>query len=45
MLSEMLTQIETFPLWLQLWLNWMQFILILMPVIFINRREAQIILV
>lgn len=45
MLGEMMAQFEVFPLWVQWWLRWMQLVLIVLPVFFIRRREAQILLV
>lgn len=44
MAGEIFSQIELLPLPLRLWLNWMQFTLILAPLIFFKTREAQIIL-
>ncbi len=40
--NEMNAQIAQFPQWLQWWLTWMQTLLILLPVVFITRREAQV---
>lgn len=39
--NDMNAQIAQFPTWLQYWLTWMQTMLILMPFVFIKRREAQ----
>ncbi len=42
--TEMNAQIAQFPEWLQWWLTWMQTVLILLPCLFILRREAQVLL-
>ena len=44
-ITAMNEQIALFPLWLQYWLTWMQTILIVLPFIFIKRREAQVLIV
>ncbi len=43
--NEMNAQIAQFPVWLQWWLTWMQTLLILLPFVFIKRREAQVLIV
>ena len=43
--TDMNAQIAQFPLWLQWWLTWMQTVLILLPFVFIKRREAQVLIV
>ncbi|PCJ24041.1 MAG: hypothetical protein COA96_10550 [SAR86 cluster bacterium] len=45
MLAEINEQIAQFPTWIQRWLVWMQFILIVCPVLFIKFREAQALVV
>jgi hypothetical protein len=42
--NEMNAQVAQFPIWLQWWLTWMQTLLILLPFLFIMRREAQALL-
>lgn len=44
MFNEMNAQIAQFPQWLQWWLTWMQTLLILLPFLFIKRREAQVLI-
>jgi len=44
-ITTMNEQISQFPAWLQYWLTWMQTILIVLPFVFIKRREAQILIV
>lgn len=42
--NGMNAQIAQFPQWLQWWLTWMQTLLILLPFVFIKRREAQVLM-
>ncbi len=44
-MGDMMAQIEVFPVWLQWWLRWMQVVLILLPLVFIRYREAQLLIV
>lgn len=44
-MAELNEQIAQFPMWIQRWLIWMQFILIICPILFIKFREARAIVI
>lgn len=44
-MAELNEQIAQFPEWIQRWLVWMQFVLIVCPILFFKFREAQVIII